>query len=347
MMLIRPIRDDDLDRLVTLASQAGVGVTTLPVNRDLLAQRIDESQRAFAKELPPEHAYYLFALEDTGIQQIVGVSAIKARVGLDEVWYNYRVSTTVNASKELGIHVQTPTLYLSNDMTNCTEICTLFLAKEYRNGHNGRMLSKSRFLFIADFAELFSTKIFAEMRGYSEEDGHSPFWENLGQRFFGFEFKKADYLTGIGNKAFIAELMPKYPIYIPFFDRHTQEIIGQVHPQTKPALAMLEREGFNYNGMVDIFDAGPLVESFVPNIRAIRESVKRHTMVSQQAAELESDLGDNPLLVSNRSFSDFRLALVNAGQVRSDSVILSEELLGKLGLESGDLVRTVPLRTPR
>jgi arginine N-succinyltransferase len=30
------------------------------------------------------------------------------------------------------------------------------------------------------------------------------------------EFSQADYLTGVGNKAFIAELMPKFPLYTCF-----------------------------------------------------------------------------------------------------------------------------------
>ena len=33
---------------------------------------------------------------------MLGVSAIQARVGLDDVWYNYRVANTVNAFKEMG-----------------------------------------------------------------------------------------------------------------------------------------------------------------------------------------------------------------------------------------------------
>jgi arginine N-succinyltransferase len=33
------------------------------------------------------------------------------------------------------------------------------------------------------------------MRGISDEQGHSPFWESLGRHFFKMEFSQADYLT--------------------------------------------------------------------------------------------------------------------------------------------------------
>ncbi len=38
-----------------------------------------------------------------------------------------------------------------------------------------------------------------------------------------------------------------------------REVIGVVQRTGKPALRMLEQEGFGYSGMVDIFEAGPIV----------------------------------------------------------------------------------------
>ncbi len=49
-------------------------------------------------------------------------------------------------------------------------------------------------------------------------------------------------------------------------------MIGRVHPNTEPALAMLKAEGFSYQGYVDIFDAGPAIEAETDKIRAIAES---------------------------------------------------------------------------
>src|SRR5205807_6339316 len=69
----------------------------------------------------------------------------------------------------------------------------------------------------------------------------------------------SDYLSMV-NKKFIADLMPTHPIYIPLLPKEAQEAIGQVQEQTRPAVKILEEEGFKVSGMVDIFDAGPRSE---------------------------------------------------------------------------------------
>lgn len=41
-----------------------------------------------------------------------------------------------------------------------------------------------------------------------------------------------------GQKSFIAELMPKHPLYVDFLSPEARESIGQVHPHTAPARAI-------------------------------------------------------------------------------------------------------------
>jgi prolyl-tRNA synthetase len=77
------------------------------------------------------------------------------------------------------------------------------------------------------------------MRGISDENARAPFWESLGRHFFRMEFSQADYLTGVGNKAFIAELMPKFPLYTCFLSPEARAAIGRVHCDAEPALTML------------------------------------------------------------------------------------------------------------
>lgn len=45
-----------------------------------------------------------------------------------------------------------------------------------------------------------------------------------------------------------------------FFIPEARDVIGQVHPQTAPARAVLEKEGFRYRNYIDIFDGGPTLE---------------------------------------------------------------------------------------
>ncbi|MGC8120808.1 arginine N-succinyltransferase [Marinobacter sp. VGCF2001] len=343
MLVIRPLQSDDLDDLYTMAQNAGKGLTTLPADRALLQRKIDRAREAFNQRCAPEAALYLFALEDTRTGKAVGISGIEARVGLEEVFYNYRLSVTVNASRELGVHVRTPTLHLSNDMTDTTEICSLLLSNDYLGGGNGLLLSRCRFMFLDDFSSHFSEKVFAEMRGVSDKNGLSPLWDALGRKFFDMEFSQADMLSGLGNKSFIAELMPKYPIYLPMLPDSARAVIGRVHDNTRPALKMLQAEGFNFNGMVDIFDGGPVVEAFVNNIRTVREAGNREVKVVESSATLDVP-AEQRMMISNRLFRDFRVTTIPMDCVETDTVNLTREMANALLVEAGDVVRLAPLK---
>lgn len=64
--------------------------------------------------------------------------------------------------------------------------------------------------------------------------------------------------------------MPKLPIYINLLSDEAQAVIGKVHENTKPALRLLQKEGFICRDYVDIFDAGPTVECDLNNIDTVR-----------------------------------------------------------------------------
>ncbi|MDX1722939.1 MAG: arginine N-succinyltransferase [Pseudomonas sp.] len=334
-MIVRPVRTADLPALIDLARTTGAGLTTLPANEERLAHRVGWAEKTFKGEAERADTDYLFVLEnDAG--QVVGISAVAGAVGLREPWYNYRLGLTVSASQELNIHRQIPTLFLANDLTGNSELCSLFLRSDHRTGLNGRLLSKARLLFIAEFRELFGDKVIAEMRGMSDEQGRSPFWESLGRHFFKMEFSQADYLTGVGNKAFIAELMPKFPLYTCFLSEDARSIIGRVHPDTEPALAMLKGEGFSYQGYVDIFDAGPAIEAETAKIRAVRDSQALVLAIGTPGDDATA------FLIHNRKREDCRIT-VGAARLAAGTLVVDPLTAKRLRLSVGDQVRAVPL----
>lgn len=62
------------------------------------------------------------------------------------------------------------------------------------------------------------------------------------------DFSRADYLTGIGQEGFVAELMPKYPLYTKLLSAEAQAVIGQTHADTVPAGACSSRRAFATRG---------------------------------------------------------------------------------------------------
>ena len=336
MLVIRSIAASDLDPLIEMAQQVGGGMTTLKPDRKMLGDRVECAVASFAGTIPPEERDYMFVMEDTANGQLAGICAIKGAVGLTEPFYNYRIGTLVHSSRELNVFTRMETLYLSNDLTGATELCSLFLKPDYRKGYNGKWLSKSRFLFIAQFQQLFTEKIIAEMRGYLLEDGTSPFYEGLGRHFFKMDFNHVDGLTAMGKKSFIAELMPRQPLYVDYLPESAREVIGQVHRSTLPARKLLEQEGMHYEGYVDIFDAGPVLQGRVKELRSVRDSVLRVAAEGRPEGETEC------LLVSNTKLDDFRMVLAQA-TIDGTEVALSAQELALLHVQAGEPLRTLSL----
>ncbi|MFL6708104.1 MAG: arginine N-succinyltransferase [Massilia sp.] len=338
MLVVRAIEPTDLDALLAMASQVGSGMTTLKPDRKMLGDRVDVAVASFAETIAPEKRDYMFVMEDTATGKMAGICAIKSAVGLNEPFYNYRIGTLVHSSRELDIFTRMDTLYLSNDLTGSTELCSLFLHPDYRFGHNGKWLSKSRFLFIAQFPQVFTEKLIAEMRGYQADDGSSPFYEGLGRHFFKMDFDHVDELTALGKKSFIAELMPRQPLYVDYLPESAREVIGKVHRNTQPARKMLEQEGMHFEGYVDIFDAGPVLQGRVSELRAVRQS----EVVAAALAPSRNTSSEEMTLVSNTDMRRFRM-IVAAGAPEGGAIALSAEELNLLGAKAGDPLRTLPL----
>lgn len=341
MFVIRPIEQKDYPELLKIAEESGHGFTSLPVNEELIANKIARAEDSFknADADKPGDFGYLFVMEDCATGQIMGTSGIESSVGLSDAFYHYHLSKVVHSSRELNIYNTAEVLTLCNDYTGATELCTLFLREPFRKSHNGRVLSKFRFLFLAQNKARFANKIIAEMRGVSGDNGESPFWQWLEEHFFSLDFPTADYLTGIGQKVFIAELMPKYPVYVNLLSKDAQEVIGKVHQNTAPALRLLKSEGFSWNGYVDIFDAGPTVEADISHIHTARNS-------DLFEVELNDQLTDDASLtiVTNTDVAGFRATAIKTTlDTENNRICLTPEVAQVLNVKQGDQVRAANL----
>lgn len=339
MYVIRPITLEDLPALLELTRLTGFGLTTLPNDEKLLRRRIKESLRGFDKladDDPPIGETYLFVMEHLPTKEICGTCGIVSKVGGFEPFYAYRIETELHASEVLHVRKEIRTLHLVQMHSGPCEIGTLFLSPKHRAGGNGRMLSLSRFLFMANYPAYFDPMVIAEMRGVVDDQGGSAFWDAVGRHFFDIDYPKADHLSMV-NKRFIADLMPKHPIYIPLLPDEAQSVIGVVHEHTRPALKILQDEGFECCDMVDIFEAGPVVRCPLSDIRAVRESRTAKVVAGEVDANAET------WLIANTR-EPFRAGKGPMQITAAGEIIIPMDLAAALLVKAGDSVRCVPLK---
>ena len=335
MVIIRPITPADLESLYDLATLASVGLTTLPKDRALLSKRIANSVASF-KNIPehPGPETYLLVLEDTDTGRIIGTSGITAKVGGYQPFYEYKIQTTVFESKTINVRKEIPILNLYETHNGPGEVGTLFLHPDYRKDGNGRFLQLCRFLFVAEFPHAFETPIISEFRGVLDASGFSPFWDALGFHFFGIGFAEADRLSII-NKKFIADLMPRHPIYIPLLPKSAQDVIGKPHPESERAVKNLAAEGFQFADMVDIFDAGPVYSCPRDEIRTVKQSQRA------PIAAIWDDPISSPAYMVSTTTADFR-ATRSTLEVLPKGVRIPSCTARALRVTPGDAVRYVP-----
>ncbi len=332
MLVVRPAGPADLDHLLELAILSGPGFTSLPEDPDALAERLDLSAASFSGSVPWEQAWYTLMLEETDTGDVDGVGSVKATVGLKRPFFSFRVVNTTQSSPGLGIRLEHQTLKLVNECTGWTEVGSLFLKADRRKGGAGRLLSQSRYMLIGAQPDLFADNVLAELRGVFTPDGHCPFWDHVAHKFFPMDFDDADRMSGSTDKQFILDLAPRHPIYIDLLPEPARAVIGKVHPQGVPAMALLESEGFRPNGLVDIFDAGPTVACGRDNIRTVRDA---RVLAARIEKEVEVEL---PSLVSTDSVSAFRAVRARV-LVDGDMVRMTPDVAVALKIKDGATVR--------
>lgn len=304
MLAIRPATIDDLDQLCEMSAATGPGMTSMPADRDMWSRRLHHSALSFSTRPSAHGNTYFMVLEDTEAARIAGSTAIYTDIGCKRPFYSYKLSTLVNHSAALERTVTHKVLHLVNDYTGATEIGSLYLDPAYRRDGNGAFISRARYLLLAGLRERFANVVIAEMRGWQDPRGNSPFWEHLGKKFFGLAFENADYMNAVAGTQFISDLMPRYPIYVDLLPASAREVIGKPHTDSARALSLLMREGFYFADYVDIFDGGPTVQCRTRDIRSVQD-VREREVVDIQADHTLADAGS--YMLSNNDLEHYRI----------------------------------------
>lgn len=328
---IRAASAQDLQHLYEMAKLTGGGFTNLPPDRKALQAKLDRSAEAYGTEETGGDELFVLVLEDIETGEVRGTAQLFTRVGLQWPFYSYRMATLTQHSKELGRTFRAEMLNLVTDLEGSSEVGGLFLHPSERAGGLGMLLARSRYLFIAMHRARFSDRILAELRGIIDERGGSPFWDGVAGRFFGMSFQEADYFNAINGNQFIADLMPKHPVYIAMLPDSARSAIGLPHPSGRAAMRMLEGEGFANEGYFDIFDGGPTMTARTDRVKSIAEA--RHVPVARVCPP------DNPrkALAATGHLSTFRCTFAEIGE-DGDGVTLDPMAAAALDVREGDMI---------
>ena len=334
MLVVRPAGPDDYEALAELAVLSGRGFTSLPEDEPTLRERLAVSADSFSEQIAPLEAGYTLMLEETATGRIDGVASIKAAVGLKRPFFSFRVVTLTQFSSATKTRFDHSALVLVNECSGWTEVGSLFLRPERRSGGAGRLLAQSRYMLMAADPQRFAEQVLAELRGWFDDDGTCPFWETVGCKFFRLPFDRADLMSASTDGQFILDLAPRNPIYLELLPDAVQQAVGRVHRDGEPARAMLAREGFRAQNLVDIFDAGPTVSCRRDDIVTVRDSRVRRVRVAD-AVE-----GPSQLLAYD-AVAGFRAVRAPVALGEEEAQI-SREAAEALRLHDGDPVRIAP-----
>jgi arginine N-succinyltransferase len=328
---VRPAGNDDFQAIYEMAKLTGGGFTNLPPDRGALVEKLIRSEKGFASDATePTDDMFLFVLENADTGQIRGTCQLFSMVGIEAPFYSYRIGTLTQTSKALGKTFRAQMLNLTTDLEGSSEVGGLFLHPGERAGGLGLLLARSRYLFMKLHRQRFARRVIAELRGVIDESGGSPFWDAIAGRFFAMNFQEADEFNAAHGTQFIADLMPKTPIYTAMLPETATHVMGVPHPSGRAAMRMLEREGFRQDCYVDIFDGGPTMVADTDNVATIRDS--RELVLGAVEDEVEGP----GMIFAAGTLRTFAAACGNLRHEPDGSGTLDRRTAALLGIQPGD-----------
>lgn len=293
MFIIRQAKVEDIPTLVKLAKT--VHFINLPPDRDIIYAKVVRSRRCFqmasGAEVEEEAAddrlsgtaqglnittrntdFFMFVVEDTRTGSCLGTSQVVAHMGgPGNPNYSMKLERREFFSQTLQTGTSHVVARMHADESGPTEIGGLIVQPAARGAKVGRLLSQVRFHIIGLHRALFSDRVIAEMMAPISADGNNLLWEYFGRRFIPLSYAEADRHCQY-SREFIWSLLPKDDIYLSLLPPEARDVVGRVGEETVPARRMLEKLGFQHQGVVDPFDGGPHLEAVTDEIPIVKNT---------------------------------------------------------------------------
>lgn len=348
MFVIRQARIEDVPSVLKLARL--VHSFNLPADRDTIAAKVQRSRRSFEDRLEdPRDRMFMFVLEDLETGNIIGTSMIIGCISSPGRPHVYLEVTKESFwSEDLQQGQTHKVLTLGTDETGPSELGGLVLAPGYR-GHRERLggfLSNIRFHFMGLHRKWFDRRVIAEVMGSLTPDSRNVLWDYLGGRFINLSYLEADVFCQ-HSKEFITSLFPATPIYASLLPPEARNLIGRVGDEARPALSMLERQGFEHRGHIDPFDGGPYLEATRDRIPLVRDTGRVRVQSSGRGAAgcigIVSVEGSDATPDGPGGFRAVRTAYAEV----DSGIRIPRRVLEALGIAVGDRVGLTPVSSPK
>ncbi len=331
----RAARPEDLPAIYEMAKTTGGGFTNLPADRGKLRSKLASAAAAFARsDETLGDDIFMFILKDAETDRALGTCQIFSQIGHSWPHYSFRRDSFAHYSADLCRSIGIEMLTLVTDHNGCSEVGGLFLRPDARATGSGALLARSRYLFMRAHRQRFANQTLAELRGVIDEAGSSPFWEGVAGRFFGMSFREADEYKAVRGIQFIADLMPKHPIYCAMLPESAHAVLGVPHPSGRAAQRMLENEGFIYDRYVDVFDGGPTMTVATDSIATLRDAREAQLVALSDEGGTEAIVAAGILGAFRATYG--RICIVDGG------IALDRATARLIAVSSGDRITWVP-----
>lgn len=342
--LLREARPADLPALMRLAKR--LDSINLPYDESVILEIIRRSQDSFRTQKKSwTYGQYLFVLEAARTGAVIGSSQVLDKHGIvNRPHIGFRLVKVEKRSRTMNRGYVHTCLKLEWNPEGITEIGGLILDEKYRSHPDklGKLISYVRFLYMAMHPDRFRSEVLAELLPPLDKSGNSPFWDHIGKKFTGMDYKEANAKCRT-NAEFLFSLFPHTLIYTNLLPDKVQRLIGAIHPKTAPVKQMLEGIGFKYSEEVCPFDGGPHYRARTSEITLIKRC--RPMRVGSPLKSVRGGRppeGFAPALIGHDASGEFRASPVWIDPSQSE-VNLDSALSKALGLRRGHRVHVLPL----
>lgn len=184
------------------------------------------------------------------------------RLGLALPRYHFHIGRVVHAAQELALFRVQTTLLLGNDHTGQSELADVQLAPGLGAAQQTaalRALVDAARTLMRERPQDFGDALVAELPGWRDAAGASPFWQALGARFYAGDPAEAQARLGDAWRSHLAALLPRQTIYLSFLGTAAEASLARADDRALPALAALRAAGFQPPAHARIDDGGPVL----------------------------------------------------------------------------------------